>query len=205
MKFNQLALSMLLSLSLSAGAGVLAKSHHKKADATPPASSADANVDVSSKRTSDRSLTSLGDVGGAPASHTKKHRKHQVAAVPDAPNVDNRTPNKEHGGFMGLFHRPPSADRSTDRGADRTSDRTANGVADQTSNRAGADRTSNRTSSVHPSWSRNSKVTPTETATDSSRMPDMANHEGQVFVHGYTKKDGTKVDGYWRNKPHHRG
>ena len=25
-------------------------------------------------------------------------------------------------------------------------------------------------------------------------------HEGMVFVKGYTKKDGTKVEGYWRKK-----
>ncbi len=26
-------------------------------------------------------------------------------------------------------------------------------------------------------------------------------HEGMVYVKGYTKKDGTKVEGYWRKKP----
>jgi hypothetical protein len=30
-----------------------------------------------------------------------------------------------------------------------------------------------------------------------------ADHQGMVFVHGYTTKTGRKVEGYWRRKPTH--
>jgi hypothetical protein len=29
----------------------------------------------------------------------------------------------------------------------------------------------------------------------------IGNHAGMVYVHGYTRKDGTVVHGYWRHKP----
>jgi hypothetical protein len=35
---------------------------------------------------------------------------------------------------------------------------------------------------------------------ESARSASSFGHAGMVFVHGYTKKNGTKVEGYWRKK-----
>lgn len=42
-------------------------------------------------------------------------------------------------------------------------------------------------------------------STAQTRMPFGENHQGMVYVPGYTRKNGTVVQGYWRHKPHAQG
>lgn len=154
MKLNQLALSLLLSVSVSASTAVLAKSHHKNAEANAPVKT-ETTTDKKSDVSASKESTAFG-TGDERGHHSKRMKKHQVAALPGPATPDNAAPAKpgRRGGLFGLLHTAPSVGGATQ----------------------------------------------TETRTEAN--PSAVGHEGMVFVHGYTRKDGKTVEGYWRKKPH---
>lgn len=56
---------------------------------------------------------------------------------------------------------------------------------------------------VKPELTKSDVVKPTKknsVEADATAGATDKEHEGMIFVKGYTKKDGTKVEGYWRKK-----
>jgi hypothetical protein len=73
--------------------------------------------------------------------------------------------------------------------------------AEATSGGAGNTETKAETQKSNPLYRLFAPKTETEKTTTSNRAAGGANHEGQVYVHGYTTKTGKHVEGYWRKKP----
>jgi len=66
--------------------------------------------------------------------------------------------------------------------------------------KTGADESEKSEAKRSQSGKQESKKEAKSSAAESAKAGDDKEHEGMVFVKGYTKKDGTKVEGYWRKK-----